>query len=225
MFLNVPRFEPTPTGRFKTIMWLLGAAIFDQGRAQFVAMPLLLLVAARLQSLTKRFAATLARAPAKPRATQPCDTPHPQPTTPPHPRQPDKLPRARGWLRRLVPNHWVNGHIAEFQRFLETDEMRDIYQTHPTIGRTIRPLCHMMGIPIPETLRLPKPERETPRQVRPKPLRPPEPPQVEPGPVFKPLNSLDPGHGNHYVTFLTDDPKNHSDPTHLRTPLLLLYRN
>lgn len=203
MFRNVPRFEPTPAGRFKTIMWLLGAAIFDRGRAQFVAMPLLLLVAARLQALTKRFAATLARSPAKPR-----DTRHPQPTTPPHPRKPDNLPRARGWLRRLVPHHWVNGYIAEFQRFLETDEMRDICRTHPAIGRTLRPLCHMMGIATPETLRLPKPQpgkrrigerSATHRSAPTSPKPPPEPP-----PIF---HALQPGRGNHYVTFLNSNPK------------------
>jgi hypothetical protein len=58
----------------------------------------------------------------------------------------------------------VRGHLI---RFLEDPDLMVLHSTNPRIGRVLRPLCHMLAIPLPTYLKLPR----QPRKPRPKPAR------------------------------------------------------
>ncbi|MHB1301914.1 MAG: hypothetical protein ACYCZB_00360 [Acidiphilium sp.] len=203
MFLAARPYPTTPTGRFTAVIQALRYAVADQGKAQSVAIALLILINNRIAALARRFNEILARGPLAPRSA----TPRPiNPATPPKPRKPDQLPRAYGWLRRIVPDYRVNGHIAQFQHLLTEPDMLALIETNPALGRALRPLCHIFGIPQPPALQRPKPEpkpasprpelKKSRRSARPRlPVFPPLPPPPTPSP------------GNHYVIFAPSDPK------------------
>jgi hypothetical protein len=66
----------------------------------------------------------------------------------------------------------VRGHLI---RFLEDPDLMALHSTNPRIGRVLRPLCHMLAIPLPTYLKLPRqPRKPRPKPVQ-KPARKPEP--------------------------------------------------
>ncbi len=64
------------------------------------------------------------------------------------------LPRARGWLRRLMP---MTGESAGGLWYLMNEaEMMEIIANAPQVGRILRPLCRILDAPLPPGLMLPK---------------------------------------------------------------------
>jgi hypothetical protein len=113
--------------------------------------------AARFQALFDRW-----RANALPmsRARSATARPHARAVRPAAPR----LPRARTWVVAHVG--WqAAGHAAQLQHLLDAPEIPEFLAAAPQAGRILRPLCHMLGIPQPDCLRLPPRPRPSPPTV------------------------------------------------------------
>ena len=90
-----------------------------------------------------------------------------------------ELPGQKGWLLQTFPGHhipYVRGHLISF---LEDPDLSRLHSETPSIGRVLRPLCHMLAIPLPDYLKLarkPRPPALKPAQKRQrKQARKPEP--------------------------------------------------
>ena len=89
-----------------------------------------------------------------------------------------RLPGGFGWMNRLLPfNHRIYFGAAcagALRRLLQDPEMQATLRAAPTLGRQLRPLCHMLGVALPDYLKLPprphRPQRRTPGP-RPPPVR------------------------------------------------------
>jgi hypothetical protein len=117
-------------------------------------------------------------------ARQPTEsTPHPNPPPQggrekiptPGARWAEVLPRRFGWLRALLLPA-TQGYAVAFQTMLHEDaEMRAVIAAAPReMGRVLRPFCHLLGIAVPEELRLPRrvrAVRESDPSPRPSPTR------------------------------------------------------
>lgn len=64
--------------------------------------------------------------------------------------QPPRLPRAFGWLVRLVTG--VTCYRSQLQHLLSDPEIEALVSAAPQMGRMLRPLCHMLAIRVPEFL-------------------------------------------------------------------------
>ena len=87
------------------------------------------------------------------------------PETQPKPEKP-KAPRKRGWVTHMAPPCAEAGSWLHY--FLQRDDMPAFLAAVPRAGRLLRPLCHMLGVPLPEYLKLPKRPRK-PRRRKPRP--------------------------------------------------------
>jgi hypothetical protein len=111
------------------------------------------------------------------------------PIMPPPLRKPARplIPSRRGWLRHLLPTHYLAPPRAAMIELLASSEMSALINANPRIGRVLRPLCHMLAVPLPAELRLPsrppitKPSPATKRRGRRK--HPPAPPSFAPSPI------------------------------------------
>ena len=84
---------------------------------------------------------------------------------------PERLPRRRGWLVQAMAGRY---HGGQFEHLLTDPELIAAIQAAPALARSLRGLCHMLGIPVPELIRLP----ERPR--KPRAPKPPKPPREKP---------------------------------------------
>ena len=71
------------------------------------------------------------------------------------------LPRRFGWLKSLFSLESVY-HVNAFYPLIHEDaEMQAVIAAAPgPSGRALRPFCHLLGLPVPEALRLPKRARD-----------------------------------------------------------------
>ena len=126
----------------------------------------------RFASLAARFAAGTLRpyTPRKPgtRTTKPAPPPR------------DPMPRHSGWLVEMVPA--AAAGRGDLHRLLNTPELAAFIAAAPQAASLLRPLCRMLGVPIPPLLHLPprarpaKPARKTASaRRRPKTTTPPKP--------------------------------------------------
>jgi len=82
---------------------------------------------------------------------------------------PKRLPRARGWITRRIPE--AGPSAGALHDLLQTTNIQDFVQAAPQAARLLRPLCHALGVDKPAWLKLP-PRPRTPRKPRPaKPRR------------------------------------------------------
>jgi hypothetical protein len=117
--------------------------------------PLLIRIFSRLHRLAARLTSLVARIQAgTPPRLRPTRT-----TAGPHRRKP-RLPDTSGWLIRVVPGAAV--YAGQVQTLLGDPETIALLEAAPQAGRILRPLCRMLAIPLPETLRQPKPRSATP---------------------------------------------------------------
>jgi hypothetical protein len=78
-----------------------------------------------------------------------------------------RLPSKCGWLLRFG---WqAAGSRCQFEHWLEDPEVKALVAASPQARRILRALCHMLGIELPEALRLPPRPRRKRLRVR-KPL-------------------------------------------------------
>ena len=167
--------------RFTTILRLLRQTLGAPDYARF-DLSLKRAIWHRISLLSVRFRA-LALNPHPRRARKPSAKPEPtpEPESPPTGAKRSDLPRQNGWLLQTFPGHhipYVRGHLI---RFLEDPGLLLLHSENPSIGRVLRPICHMLAIPLPDYLKL---ERK-PRPPAPKPAqKPAQKPARKPEPSF-----------------------------------------
>ena len=69
------------------------------------------------------------------------------------------LPRGFGWLRRLMPELQTSAVGTLHVMLHEEQELAVLMAAAPQAGRTLRPLCQMLGVRPPEYLRLARRKR------------------------------------------------------------------
>ncbi len=101
-------------------------------------------------------------------------SPNPQAATPRR-----ELLRRKGWLFLLLPGYQVAGARSQLMHLLDDPDLIEHLSTNPSLGRVLRPMCHMLRIPLPAHLKLErKPQKpRKPRAPRTKPARKPKPTQ------------------------------------------------
>ena len=127
--------------------------VAEHGPAGYVPVPMVNLIWIRLQNLTTRFLAALARGPMPPRAKP---TPKPTPEAQPEP-PPEQPPRARrkrltlpcreAWLYRLIPETGFTRFTL--QHILADPEFAGFLAANPKLIRILTPLYNAMGIDLP----------------------------------------------------------------------------
>jgi hypothetical protein len=148
-----PATLPTSADRFARIIDGLCRAIAAQGAWGRLTGPLMLLVWSRLRRMAVRFASLAARvqagtaAPRRPAAPRPAGGRR----RPPY----QRLPRGFAWLVRLVPQ--AASGASQLQHLLAEPEMATLLAAAPQMGRTLRPLCRMLGLRPPPGLLGPRP--------------------------------------------------------------------
>jgi hypothetical protein len=157
--------NPTLAHRFGNLLyWMLDGMALDWRRrgvthVHHVEIALRMLgLWKRVQSVLERYRAGTLRAP-RGRSV----TPHPDPLPRGEREKTSRacawsvLPRRFGWLKSLFSAESVY-HVNAFYPLLHDDaEMRAVIAAAPQqIGRVLRPFCHILGLPVPAELRLPK---------------------------------------------------------------------
>ncbi|MCW8306368.1 hypothetical protein AruPA_04915 [Acidiphilium sp. PA] len=177
-----PSFLPTSLqDRFAYSVRLLRETIAEQGKRLAVSAPLLWMINARIAQLFRRFTVLATTAPrpvrlrkpnpnAKPAAARPAAA---RPAKPPpnwpaayFPGPPPILPRSFGWVRRVVPHCNTNSYINQIEHLLSLAETTELVAAHPGTARALRPLCHMLGIRLPDHLKRPQPAKPRPKRIR-----------------------------------------------------------
>ncbi|WP_051657646.1 hypothetical protein, partial [Acidiphilium angustum] len=168
--------------RFAYSIRMLRETIADQGKRLAVSAPLLWMINARIALLFRRFTTLATAAPRPIRLRKPNPNPKPaaaKPAKPPpnwpaayFPGPPPTLPRSFGWVRRVVPHCNTNSYISQIEHLLTLAETTELIATHPATARALRPLCHMLGIRLPDYLKRP---RKHPSATKPRPKRPRKP--------------------------------------------------
>ena len=188
-----PATPRAPAERLAGIFDLLCRAVAARGAnrlgaPRLLAVPLTLLIWARLRRLAARFARLAARleaagppcAPHRAAASRP-RSPRPAATRPP------PLPRDFGWLVRLV-GHEAAGGASQLRHLLTEPDMAALIAASPRqTGRLLRPLCRMLGIVPPPLIAKPSPRApaEPPGPATPQPSGASPPPRA-PRPRRKP---------------------------------------
>ena len=155
--------------RLDAIVAGLCDVVAAKGLSRGLTGALILLVWTRLRRLAARFTIFLRRPSAPPRRRTFAPR-HPAPDTK-RPATPRPLPHGRFWLRSALPE--LAGVAAQLAHLLATPEMAALLEACPAAGRALRPLCHLLGLRPPPSLRL---RRPTPL------VRPPRPVAVQPQP-------------------------------------------
>jgi hypothetical protein len=191
---------PASPGLAKTFGLIIGGlceAVARRISADRTSGPLIILTVDRLRHLLARFTRLAARAQAgklrplrrraspPPREAPPPEEPGDHNPDPKPPRQPERLlPRKFGWLIRFVP-YEAACFGSQLQHLMSQPEMMALIEAAPQAGRILRPLCWMLAIPLPPSLRLPR------RPPKPKPPSQPAPEQnLEAGPASGPKRKL-----------------------------------
>jgi hypothetical protein len=155
--------------RFTTIMRLLRQTLGAPDYARF-DLSLKWAIWHRISRFSLRFRAlALNPLPRRPRKPSAKPEPAPEPESPPAGAKKHKLPGQKGWLLQTFPGHhipYVRGHLI---RLLEDPDLSLLSGENPRIGRVLRPLCHMLAIPLSDYLKLAR----KPRSPAPKPAQKP----------------------------------------------------
>ncbi len=136
--------------RFTTIMRLLRQTLGAPDYARF-DLSLKQAIWQRISRFSLRFRAlALNPHPRRPRKPSAKPEPTPEPESPPTRAKKRKLPGQKGWMLQTFPGHhipYVRGHLISF---LEDPDLSRLSSENPRIGRVLRPLCHMLAIPLPD---------------------------------------------------------------------------
>ncbi len=154
-----------------------------------VKMPVSLcqILSRRLTRLMDRLRVLMARGPLPPRPAR--ATPRTPPTNPPKPTTAEFYPPTNfGWLAFMFPGSDISAMRSHLLILLDEPETQSLITSHPMLARSIRPLCHMLGIKPPPCLKLPSrprikrelqaPKTPPPRSKTPRRIWRPAPPRV-----------------------------------------------
>ncbi len=126
-----------------------------------VKMPVSLcqILSRRLTRLMDRLRVLIERGPVPPR--QPRATPRNPPKNPKPSSQNQEFypPTNFGWLAFMFPGTDISAVRSHLCILLDEPETQSLITSHPMLARSIRPLCHMLGINPPACLKLPKKPR------------------------------------------------------------------
>jgi hypothetical protein len=157
---------PAPAASFARLIEGLCQALAARNALSRPAGPLLILAWSRLRRLAVRFAALAARlhSGTLPAAAARRRTVSHRPQAAPPPGRPRRLPQNFAWLVRLVPG--AAASASQLQHLLGEPEMAALIAAAPQTRRMLRPLCRMLGVPLPPGLRpvrrVPPPAPSTP---------------------------------------------------------------
>ena len=143
--------------------------------------PLCHLISKRLMCLHQRLRLLIARGPLPIRPRPPrnpiCETPE----TPQKPQKPSPNlhefypPTSFAWLLRMLPGTEVPAARNWLKTLLDEAETQALITAHPTLARSLRPLCNMVGLKPPPCLKLPsRPRTKRARPITPQPKKPPK---------------------------------------------------
>ena len=164
--------------RFTTILRMLRQTLGAPDYARF-DLSLKWAVWHRISRLSHRFRA-LALNPRRPRKPSAKPDPAPEPESPPAGAQSRELPRQQGWLLQTFPGHHIPYVRGQLISFLQDPDVSRLHGENPSIGRVLRPICHMLAIPLPDYLKLAR----KPRPPAPKPAHKPARHREKPEPSF-----------------------------------------
>ena len=135
----------------------------------FLAIPVLMLLWARLKRMSLRITRLVARAATGTLRTTPRASPRQPLSRRPPANPPRRLPRRAGWLCQPVPA--ACAYASQLQHLLSEPDMLALLDTAPGIERLLRPFCRMLGVARPK---LP-PRPTAPRPTTPRPIAPRHP--------------------------------------------------
>ncbi|HQT89467.1 MAG TPA: hypothetical protein PK677_13075 [Acidiphilium sp.] len=78
-----------------------------------------------------------------------------------------ELLRRKGWLFLLLPGYQVAGARSQLMHLLDDPDLISLLSENPSLGRVLRPMCHMLRISLPTHLKLER-KPQKPRKPRPK---------------------------------------------------------
>src|SRR5664280_1073802 len=137
-------------------------------------------IGARVAKLFEKLRAGTYRAPPlrteRPRAHVPGTAPRPRHDVPPtlvlSVPAGSRLPRRFGWMNYLMRRndrpYTVGASTGFLSMLLQNTDLQAACSTCPALGRELRPLCHMLGLKLPDYLKLP-PRAHKPRARAPRP--------------------------------------------------------
>ena len=159
--------------RFTTILRLLRQTLGTPDYARF-DLSLKWAILHRISFLSVRFRA-LALNPRQRRARKQAAKPDPapEPESPPAGAKMRKLPGQKGWLLQTFPGHHIPYVRGQLISFLADPDVSRLHGENPSIGRILRPICHMLAIPLPDYLKLARKPRPPRPQSAQKPARKP----------------------------------------------------
>ncbi len=114
----------------------------------------------RLIRLHDRLHVLMARGPMPVRP--PRATPRNPPTNPPKPASQSQEihpPINFGWLAFMFPGSDISAMRGHLCNLLDEPDTQSLITSHPMLARSLRPLCHMLGIKPPACLKLPRKPR------------------------------------------------------------------
>ncbi|MCW8308285.1 hypothetical protein AruPA_14695 [Acidiphilium sp. PA] len=179
-----PLPEPTPIQRLAAIFDLLIESTAHESVRARVAIPLMIMMWSRIDSLARRFVSLFTRRqpriptpnPNRQTPTRQIRTSRPRPTRVPKISRPLEHcpPGGYGWLIENLPIRGTGIAVAraELEHLLTDPAMHQLIAATPALGRILRPLCYALGIERPPQLARPRPEIP---HKRTKPRRRPEP--------------------------------------------------
>ncbi len=172
-----PPAAPTLPDRFARVIDGLCRAVAARGPGMGLAVPLMLLLWARLRRTALRFArlAEKVRTGTLPPPRRRLRSPRPvEPTR-------LRLPRGFGWLERRLPQ--AASAASQLQHLLADPAMAELLAAAPQAGRLLRPLCQMLGVRPPPARSLSSGRPQAGPVGRPPPVRPAAPSSR---PAFRP---------------------------------------
>ncbi len=172
-----PPAPPSPADRLALIIEGLRRAVAAQIAGRRLAGPFIILICSRLGRLAGRFtrlAARVSAGTAGPRRRAASR----QPSKRPRPAY-QRLPRRFAWLLPLVPGE-AAAYGSQLQHLLADPEMAALIAAAPQAGRILRPLCRMLGVRLPPSLRQPSLRQPGPREPNLRQPPPPAPPATPP---------------------------------------------
>jgi hypothetical protein len=159
----MPAPPRTPAENFATLLAWLSQAVAAMSGGDRLSCALIGLIIDRIRCIKQRFARLAARI-REGRYAVRIVAPHRRAEVP---RRPDPLPKTFGWLLKLVPE--AVQYRGQLENLLRDPDMAALLAAAPaSLGRPLRSLCHMLGLPRPEILAPPAKPRP-PREKAPPP--------------------------------------------------------